>query len=181
VFWCKCTLLYDKDFRIDYQYSLLWYTLYFISKLKRFRFHSLEFKSIQTQASLLGHLITLVNHCKFNLALMFVYYVNQPSPVNLIYSKELIPTNKSRVEMIESKADWRPITSTATDADSGSMQCLRKCMFDISLYTMISMSHMHLSLPVPICYTILTMQPHLLLLESSMATVFYGLKAEREC
>ncbi len=138
VFWCKCTLLYDKDFRINYQYSLLRYTLYFISKLKRFRFHSLEFKSIQTQASLLGHLITFVNNFQFNLALMFVYFVNQSSSVNLIYSKELIPLYsykyKSRVEMIESKADWRPITSTATDADSGSMQCLHSaCLISLSL------------------------------------------------
>ncbi len=43
--------------------------------------------SIQTQASSLGLLITLVNNFQFNSVVMFVHFVNQSSVINLIYSK----------------------------------------------------------------------------------------------
>ncbi len=43
-----------------------------------------------TQASLFGLLITFVNNLNLNLALMFVYYLNESSVINLIYSKKLI-------------------------------------------------------------------------------------------
>jgi len=44
--------------------------------------------SFQTQVSLLGHLITFVNNFHFNLVIMFVYFVNQSSVINLICSEK---------------------------------------------------------------------------------------------
>jgi hypothetical protein len=53
--------------------------------------------SIQTQGSSLGLLITFVNNFQFDLVVMFVYFVNQSSVINLIDSMQLILLYKPKI------------------------------------------------------------------------------------
>jgi len=50
----------------------------------------LDTLSIKTQASSLGLLIPFVNNFHFNLVVMFVYFENQSSIINSIYSDKLV-------------------------------------------------------------------------------------------
>jgi len=75
--------LYDNDFRLIVN-------ICFYDNFSTLHFCFNWTLAIQTQASSLGILITFVNNFCFKLFVMFVYFINESSVVNLIYLKQLV-------------------------------------------------------------------------------------------